>query len=306
MTTRRSYLLSGIGAFFSFPFLKTNIPRLFFLPEESVDLAIVRSEDIEANVRAAVEALGGIRAFVKPGHIVFLKPNVSFPTPPEWGATTHPVVIRTMAAMCMEAGARRVIVADFPMSRPRQCFERSGMQELADTCRDFTFLELKEESQFENVPVPEGLEVKDLAIPKALLKSDVFINLPTAKSHSATDVSFGLKNLMGLFWDRRRFHQPLNLHQAIVDLATILKPHLTIMDATYLLLTNGPQGPGKTEYARTIVAGKSPLAVDAMTCSLAEWNNRITPPERVRHLVLAAERGLGTLDVTQLRVFRKG
>ncbi len=303
MYSRRQFFLAGLaGAAALRSFDARAIGRL--IQNDIYDLSIVRGADIPANVKAAVDAIGGMSAFVKPGDTVLLKPNMSFANPPEWGSTTHPEVIRTAAAMCAAAGAKRVIVVEYPMSRAQLCFERSGMTALAADCRDFTFLELKEESQFETVPVHGGIEVNELAIPKILGKCDVFINLPTAKAHSATDVSFGLKNLMGLFWDRRRFHKPLNLHEAIADLASILRPQLTIMDATWLLLTNGPQGPGKVEHARTIIAGAAPLAVDAASCGLGQWNGRATAPAQVRHLARAEERGLGSLDLSKLRIFR--
>lgn len=301
---RRSFLLSSLLAAPALRSLDTLAQGV--MKEEPYDLAIVRGSDVAANVTAAVNAVGGMSAFVKPGNVVFLKPNMSFPNPPEWGTTTHPEVIRAVAALCVAAGARRVVVADFPMSRAALCFERSGMTALAAECRDFTFVELNDEHQFEPVTIDGGEEVKELLIPKLVRKADVFINLPTAKVHSATTVSFGLKNLMGLFWDRMRFHRDFDLHNAIVDLAGVLRPQLTIMDATYLLLSNGPQGPGKVEHAKTIVAGAAPLAVDAATCSLASWNGRSTAPASVKHLARAAERGLGSLDISRLRIHRAG
>jgi uncharacterized protein (DUF362 family) len=236
---------------------------------------------------------------------VFLKPNMSFPNPPELGTTTHPEVIRTVARLCLDAGAKRVIAADFPMGRAAQCFERSGMNALAASMKELTFVELKEQAQFESIEVPGGTEVRTLEVPKILRKADVFINLPTAKAHSATTVSLGLKNLMGLFWDRRRFHTELDLHTAIVDLGNVLKPRLTILDGTYLLLTNGPQGPGKTEQKNTIVAGTDPVAVDAEGCGLGMWNGRETAPDAVRHIANAAQRGLGTLDLAKLSILRR-
>jgi uncharacterized protein (DUF362 family) len=301
---RRQFLQSsvlGLGALHSLTRLNASP---IFSPETPYDLSIIKGGDISASVHSAVEALGGIKRFVKPGNIVFLKPNMSFPNPPEWGSTTHPDIISTVARMCVEAGAKRVIVSDFPMGRAQLCFEKSGMTALSAATKEFSFVELKEESQFEVVPVPNGEEVKELRIAKLVRKADVFINLPTAKAHSATGVSFGLKNLMGLFWERRAFHRQYNLHNAIADLASVLKPQLTILDGMYALTTNGPQGPGKTEQLNTIIAGIDPVAVDAAGCALTEWNSHATTPGSVQHIALAAKRGLGTADVSKLKVYR--
>lgn len=272
---------------------------------DAYDLAIMKGNDIALTVKAAIDAVGGISRFVKPGNIVLLKPNMSFPNPPTWGSTTHPEVIRTVVKLCVEAGAKRVITTDFPMSRPQLCLERSGMTGLAQSMTEMTFVELWDETQFEMVAVPSGEEVKEVQIAKLLRKADVFINLPTAKAHSATGVSFGLKNLMGLFWNRWSFHQDHNLHNAIVDLAAVMNPQLTILDAEYVLLTNGPQGPGKIERLNTMIAGVDPVAVDAAGCELAEWNSRSTSPRSIQHIARAAERGLGSLDISKMNVSRK-
>ena len=302
---RRHFLtggILGIGALHSFRHLFASSLRL---TDPAYDLAIVKGNDIAATIRAAVDALGGMKHFVKPGNIVFLKPNMSFPNPPEWGSTTHPDVITAVAQLCVDAGAKRVVVADYPMGRAQLCFEKSGMTALAASSKLFSFVELKDETQFETVPIPNGEEVKELRIAKIARKADVFINLPTAKAHSSAGVSFGLKNLMGLFWERRPFHRQYNLHNAIVDLASVLKPQLTILDAIYSLTTNGPQGPGKTEQLNTIIAGVDPVAVDAAACGLAEWNSHATTPESIQHIALAAKRGLGTTDVSKLKVYRR-
>jgi len=179
------------------------------------------------------------------------------------------------------------------------------MAELAASTRSFTFVELKGERHFETVPVPGGEEVQELRVARLLRKADVFINLPTAKAHSATGVSFGLKNLMGLFWERQPFHQKYDLHNAIVDLASIMPPRLTVLDATYGLLTNGPQGPGKVDQLNTIIAGVDPVAVDAEACLLAPWNGRTTDAGNIMHLARAAERGLGELALSPDLVYRK-
>ncbi|MBN1447317.1 MAG: DUF362 domain-containing protein [Bacteroidetes bacterium] len=268
-------------------------------------LAIVKGGDIPATVRAAVDALGGIKAFVKPGNIVFLKPNMSFPNPPEWGSTTHPEVIRTVVQLCEEAGAKRIVAADFPMRRAERCFEKSGMTALASELPQLTFKELGDERDFETVQTPDAKEFREIAVAKLLRKADVFINLPTAKAHSGTSVSLGLKNLMGVIRDRGPFHGDYDLHAAIADLAMVVRPQLTILDAHYVLLTNGPGGPGRVDQPGTIIAGVDPLGVDAAGVRMAEWNNRTTDPAHVRHLALAAERGVGSLHVPEEQIVRR-
>jgi uncharacterized protein (DUF362 family) len=268
-------------------------------------LTFIKGTNIDDTVCAAVDALGGMQRFVKAGDVVFLKPNMSFANPPEWGSTTHPDVIRAVVRLCAEAGAKRIIAADFPVGRTASCLERSGMTALAAELHDMTFVELGDAKHFETIAAPSAVEFKEIAVAKLLRKADVFINLPSAKAHAGTVVSFGLKNLMGVIEDRRIFHRGYDLQSAVADLAGVVRPHLTILDASYALLTNGPGGPGRSEKLDTIIAGTDPLAVDAAGVGLAEWNNRTLRPSDVRHLVLAAERGVGSFTVPEEQIIRK-
>jgi uncharacterized protein (DUF362 family) len=270
----------------------------------SAALAIVDGQDIAATVRTAVNALGGMSNFVKTGDVVLLKPNMSFANPPEWGSTTHPDVIREVVRLCVEAGAKRVVAVDFPMRRSAACLERSGMTALAASMPELTFVELGEEQQFETVDAPNAVEFKQIAVAKLARKADVLINLPTAKHHGGTTVSFGMKNLMGLIHDRRVFHGDYNLSSAVADLAGVIRPQLTIMDAVHAMLDNGPQGPGTVKTLNTILAGTDPVAVDAATLDIAQWSGRMLKPEDVRHIALAAERGAGSIHVAMEQIVR--
>lgn len=82
-------------------------------------VSIVRREDgggsrgnspIDDAVRQAVDLIGGISSFVKPGDRVVIKPNLAYPCPPP--ATTDPAVVEAVARLCVEAGARDVLVGD--------------------------------------------------------------------------------------------------------------------------------------------------------------------------------------------------
>ncbi|MBR9977326.1 MAG: DUF362 domain-containing protein [Bacteroidetes bacterium] len=267
-------------------------------------LSIVEGTDIAAAVRTAVQALGGMDAFVSPGDVVLLKPNMSFPNPPEWGSTTHPDVIREVVRLCAEAGARRIIATDFPMRRSTACLERSGMTALTGEMPDLSFVELGEEQQFEVIASPDTVEFKEIAVAKILQRADVLINLPTAKHHGGTTVSFGMKNLMGLIYDRRIFHGTYDLSSAVADLAFTIRPQLTIMDAVHALLDSGPQGPGTVQTLNYILAGIDPVAVDAATLDIAQWAGRTLNPSDVRHIALAAERGAGSLQIAEHLISR--
>ncbi len=269
------------------------------------DLVLARGEPRSA-VAAALAAVGGMERFVKPDQVVIVKPNASFPRPPELGATTHPDVLSAVIDACLGAGARRVLVVDHTMSDPQRCFQINGTEAAVAAFTKAKLVSLDKEKTYRPVAVPAGKALHETAIPAAVQKADVLINLPTAKSHSATGVSFGIKNLMGLIWNRECFHQDMDLHQGVADLATVLKPQLTILDAAVILKTGGPQGPGQTDPFGGVVVGTDPVAVDAYGTGLATWNSMTLRPEQVAYLRYAAEHGLGTLDLTSLRVEELG
>ena len=132
-------------------------------------------------------------------------------------------------------------------------------------------LALQERTFFREVKVPKGKDLESVEVVKEILDGYILINIPVAKSHSATGVSLGMKGLMGLVWDRESFHSRFNLNQAIADLGTVIKPQVTILDATRALVSGGPGGPGEVKKPNLIIAGTDPVAVDSYGVSIVPW-----------------------------------
>ena len=235
-------------------FLKTSAAGIAFalaghsaigMSKEDQDLVVI-SGDPAGATQKALEALGGISRFVRKGQRVVLKPNMSFSNPPDLGSTTHPLVVVTLARACMEAGAKEVLVLDHTLRRAELCLERTGIRDACKPIKGVHVLALQERKFFREVKVPQGKVVDRIEVMKEVLESDVLINVPVAKSHSATGVSLGLKGLMGLIWDRESFHSQYNMNQALADLATVIKPQLTVLDATRALASGGPEDPARS------------------------------------------------------------
>ena len=298
--TRRKFITTiGVGAVASMSlpafrsFAKTT--------SQQVELAVVQGNPTGA-VAIALDLIGGIKKYVNPNDMVLIKPNVSFPSPKNWGSTTNPEVVKAVAQLVIEAGASRVIVADNTMRDAMICFERTGLIDALKELEKIKVIPLQRESLFAEVKVPNGNALKSVKTAKLIQRCNVLINLPCAKSHAATDVSFGLKNLMGLIWDREYFHQGTDLHTAIAELSTVIRPQLTILDATRALVTGGPTGPGKIQELNTIIASTDPLAVDAYAASIANWNNRSTNALSIKHLAHAAKIGVGEIDLDKIAI----
>ena len=250
--------------------------------------------------RAAVNLLGGMGAFVKPGARVVIKPNMSFAHPPERGTNTHPEVVRELAAMCREAGAAKVRVLDHPLHRQELCIE--GVRQACAVFEDDMVHALSKPRFFKPARIPEGREMKETDVMQDVLEADVLIAAPTAKSHGSTGVSLSMKGMMGLVYNRWEMHSRFDLSTAIVDLATLLKPQLVVIDATRVLSTNGPSGPGKVIELNSVIASRDMVAADAQAVEMGEWYGQRMKPRQVPHIRLAHERGLGRMDLDKLVV----
>jgi uncharacterized protein (DUF362 family) len=268
------------------------------------DLVVVKG-DPEKAVSTALDLLGGMKRFVKTGQSVVIKPNMSFAKTPDQATNTSPAVVAAVCRACIEAGAKKVLVLDHTLHKGELCLDMSG---IATSCKAITnthVLALNDKRFFQELPVPQGKVITSVNVLQEVVKSDVLISLPTAKSHSATGVSLGMKGLMGLIWDRGYFHAKVDLHQAIADLTSVVKPHLTIIDASRALITGGPSGPGKIDTLNTIVAGVDPVAVDTFGVGIAPWYNKTFTVDQVKHIMAAYRMGLGTINLDQLQIVKE-
>jgi uncharacterized protein (DUF362 family) len=262
-------------------------------------LAIAKSAtDAAVLTRRAVDALGGMGRFVSRGDIVAVKPNIGWDRMPVHAANTNPRVVAEVVKMAFEAGAKRVVVTDASCNEPNRCFQRSGIWRAAYDLGATVILPA--EHRFRQVRM-RGDVLDDWPIYTPLVNADRVINVPVAKHHNLSRYTGAMKNWYGLLGGRRnRLHQ--NIDVSIADLATFMRPTLTVVDATRVLLRNGPQG-GNIDDAvdvHQVIASEDQVAADAYGCTLIGER-----PERVRYLALGHERGLGNMrwqDVSRVEV----
>ena len=152
------------------------------------------------------------------------------------------------------------------------------------------------------VELPPDPAVEGVKAAREALRADCLINVPVAKSHTATGVSLGMKNLMGLVWDRVSYHRSGQIHRAIAETTQALLPALTILDATRVLATGGPQGPGEVVELGKVFASADPVAIDAVGASLSPWGGRSYRPADVGYIREAAALGIGSTDAEVLKV----
>jgi Uncharacterized conserved protein len=244
------------------------------------------------------DKMGGISHFIKPGSRVLIKPNMGFANPPEWATTTSPEAVYTLTKLCLDAGAKRVVICDNTLREPELCKQKTGIADAVKSLKGAVIFTptSQQDSQFEEKTSDKATQLTKTDVVKELGRSDVFICLPIAKSHAAGNVSFGIKGLMGLIKDRGAMHREMDLHIAIAEQLYYMKPTLTIIDASRALLDNGPAGPGKVLELNTFAASIDPVAADSFGVSLAAWYGRKCEGKSIPHLSYAAKFGFGNVE----------
>ncbi|OGG01974.1 MAG: hypothetical protein A3F83_08705 [Candidatus Glassbacteria bacterium RIFCSPLOWO2_12_FULL_58_11] len=258
-------------------------------------MAVVKGGDTAGITRRAIEELGGMGRFVSRGDKVLLKPNIGWDRVPAQAATTDPVLVATLAALCLDAGAAKVTVLDNTINDPRRCYVRSGIKEAVEKIgAEAPYLE---DFSFREVAVGGAL-IRRWPVCREALEVDRIINVPIAKHHSLSRLSLGMKNFYGLMGGRRnQLHQ--DVHLSIAEMTAFFAPELTVLDAVRILANNGPSGGSLSDVRQcdTVIASVDPVAADARAAALFDID-----PLEIKHLVLGQQMGLGTLDLSTLQV----
>lgn len=291
----RDVLLWSAGLSLGIPCLKVDTARA----AGGSSLAVVKGKDYLQIIRRVIELSGGMNAFVARGDKVVIKPNMGWDRKPEQGANTHPLVIRALAELALDAGANEILIFDNTCNEKRRCYANSGIISELDKVGDKRIRsEFMDSRKFVPVDIERGKSLKRWEIYKDVLTADCLINVPVAKHHGLSRLSLGLKNSMGVIGGNRgRLHY--NLGQELADLATVVQPKLTVIDATRMLLRNGPQGGrvADVKIADTVIASADPVAADAYATTLFGL-----APEDIASTVAAHQMGLGEIDLDRVNV----
>ncbi|MBM9537663.1 DUF362 domain-containing protein [Desulfobulbus alkaliphilus] len=274
-------------------------PEALAAEQASPLLSVAKGEDYPALVTRVLEPLGGMAHFVQPGDKVVVKPNIAWDRSPEQAANTHPLVVQALVVLALEAGAQRVLVFDRTCNEPRRCYANSGIEQAVRAIGDRrAVIEHVDQRKFIPVDITRGQSLTRWELYRDALECDCYINVPVAKHHGLSRLTLGLKNTMGVIGGNRgRLH--FDLAQKLADLATVIQPKLTVIDATRILLRNGPQGGNLNDVRRmdTLIASADPVAADAYATTLFDLR-----PDAVKSTVVAHAMGLGEMDLGRIRV----
>jgi uncharacterized protein (DUF362 family) len=259
-----------------------------------------------ANTRAAMELVDLSPAR---GQRVLLKPNAGREALPGEGITTHPEVVAAAIDAFRGAGAE-VAVGESPITgvTAMDALATCGITEVARQ-RDCPLIDLDRREPVE-FALDEGRALRDIKVCADVVEHDLIVSIPVMKMHMHTGVTLALKNMKGCLWRRSKVrlhmlppvagceHKPIDI--AIADLASVLRPHLAIIDGTVGMEGLGPSA-GDPKPLNAVVVGADAFAADAVACRLMGAR-----AENVGHLAIGAERGYGVIDLPGISVTPEG
>ncbi len=258
-------------------------------------VVVVHGTDAAKMLEAGVAKMGGWEAFVEKGKRVTVKPNAAWVSRPAQGGNTDPELVGACVAAAKKAGASHVVVPEHPCMDAEKAFSISGIASAVAKAGG-KMVAVDEGGDFLRVKIPRGKTLKSADVCKDVLETGCLINMPVAKSHASAKLTLSMKNWMGSVKDRRKWHAD-GLDQCIADMSTVLKAKLIVLDATRIMLTGGPRGPGKMARPGRIVLGTDPVAVDAYAATLFDKK-----PFDVPHIRIAHEMKVGCGDLSRVEV----
>lgn len=292
----RDILLWSAGLTVAVP--RLTIPEVFAAPPQPI-LAVNTGKDYVRLLDQVLSSLGGMKNFVRPGDRVVIKPNIGWDRAEKFAANTHPVVVKALAEKALDAGAAQVHIFDRTCNEKRRCYINSGIEDALKSLKSKKIrFEHIDERKFIPVDIKRGKSLTRMEIYQDALEADSYINVPVAKHHGLSGLTLGLKNSMGVIGGNRGMMH-FSLGQKLADLATVIQPTLTVIDATRILLDNGPQGGSldDVKITNTIIASTDPVAADAYATTLFGMQ-----PDEIESTVAAYKLGLGEMNIKRMKI----
>jgi len=255
-------------------------------------------ERVYVAVKAGIDLIGGITRFVKPGEKIVMKPSVLIGTRPESYVCTHPSVLKAVGRILLEANA---VVSCGDSSAFGTCkfnMKRAGLKQAADELG----IDLADFDRGKVVTYKEALLNKRFVIANAVLEADGLVSLPKLKTHNLTRLTGAVKNQLGCVPGIRkgqhhaRMPDPYHFATMLVDLTTLVRPRLYIMDGIMAMEGNGPRS-GNPRKMGVLLFSSDPVALDAVACKIIDLDPAIVPTSE------PGERaGLGTYHYENIEV----
>jgi len=254
------------------------------------DVALALEEVISGALGSECEPVEGKK--------VLLKPNLLAAREPARAVTTHPVVVGAAVDYFKSRGAV-VCLGDSPGGAVRgveRVWENTGMAGVARS-RGVRLVNFEAGGWVE-----KPVDGRQYAIAGTLEEFDLMVNIAKFKTHVLTLLTGAVKNTFGCVpgFHKSALHlkhpRPGAMSRAIVDVFSLVRPWLNIMDAVESMDRNGPSS-GRVIATGLLGASRDAVALDAVFAELAG-----VPPARVPIISEAGKRRLGEADLERIEI----
>ena len=259
-------------------------------------------EKVKEILKKEIDNLGGIEKFVSAGETVILKPNLVMKMTPDKAATTHPTIVRAVAEIVKEAGAKPLIAESpggpFNEMLLKPIYKSCGITEAAELAG----AELNVNTDTREVSFPEGKLLKRITVMDALMKADKVINLCKLKTHGMVKMTGAVKNNFGVVPGTMKAEYHLNrsnitdFANALIDICLFAHPVLNITDAIMCMEGSGPTG-GSPRFVGALIASADPFASDIVGAHMLN-----IPPNEIPVCSEAIKRGLSPESVDEINI----
>ncbi|MFC1941151.1 DUF362 domain-containing protein [Chloroflexota bacterium] len=255
-------------------------------------------EEVYNAIEAGVKLLGGISNFVKEGEKILIKPNVLRGTDPNKCVCTHPSVFRAVGVILKKAKAIVTYGDSSGFGKSKANMKRAELKQVADELG----IMLADFDRGQHVTNDRALLNKRFILANGVLESDGLISLPKLKTHGLTRFTGAIKNQFGCVPGlmKSQFHvkmaDPYTFAIMLVDLNTLIKPRLFIMDGIMAMEGNGPRS-GNPKKLGVLLLSNDPVAMDAIACKIINLNPIFVPTAKPGEMA-----GLGTYHYENIEV----
>lgn len=254
-------------------------------------VALLRCEDdFKGKLRDALSLIGGFGSI---NHPFKIKPNICTGRDRTGHANVDVNVVKALIELAVEQEGElpiKILESNSMSKYADQAFERFGycemVQGMRDSGIDVSLINLSE-SPRSKIDF-DGLYFKNPELPTIVTEPGYTTSIALPKTHSLTMITGALKNLFGLLPKKNQSYYHQDINEVVIDLNRIVQPQLNIIDARV-----GLEGviSGKPKPIGAVIVGRKPASVDATMARIMGFD-----PERIRHLVMAEEYGLGSLN----------
>jgi len=258
-------------------------------------VAIVKGKTnpVETTVKALEMIESDLDSVLSGKKPVLIKPNYINSRHPSTGITTDSRVIEGIVKFLKKRKIKEIVIGEGSgWGDTFQAFKVAGVDAVAERW-NVKLIDLNKD-KFVEVHPPNPLSLKKVRVAKTALKSTI-ISVPKLKPHREAVVTLSLKNMMGALASKGIMHMGLSLSKNIVDLASVLKPSIAVIDG--IIASEGDELGGNPIEMNLVIAGTDPVAVDTVGTAVMGIE-----PTEVKHLVLAEKKGLGTSNLNKITI----